>query len=110
MATHEFGILRRPPVHGERYDRYEPELCSRLLPVEDGRLEPLLPALEAVGCFCHTLDLPCQGLVYTGITLIPPDSLAEICEILRGIPPLEELRALLQAAAAEHRFVIHYGI
>ena len=109
MAGHQFGIMERRPAPGERYDTYEPEKI-RLIRVDDRWIEPLMPALGAVPCFCHTLDIPCPGLVYAGITLIPPTSMERMLEILGDTPAFEELRALLLRAKREGKFVIHYGL
>ncbi len=110
MASHQFGILRDAPVPGERFDAYEPERCRSLLSVDDEWIEPLLPRFLAVRCFCHTLDIPCRGLVYTGITLIPPGSLGEAAAITSGVPALRALTELFRQAEQENKFVLHYGL
>lgn len=109
MAVHQFGIMERRPLPGERYDTYEPAK-HRLIRVDDEWIEPILRELDAVPCFCHTLDIPCQGLVYTGITLIPPASMDTIAGILPVLPAFEDLRVLLLQAKREEKFVIHYGL
>ena len=109
MATHEFGIMPQAPAPGKRYDTYAPEKyhCIR---VDDDWLYPLLEQLEAVDAFWHTLDRPEKGLAVCGITLIPPWSIPTALAILEGTDALAPLRALLRQAAAEGRFVIHYGL
>lgn len=109
MATHEFGIMERTPLPGERYDDYEPEKYH-VLAVEDDVIEPLLPALSEVDFFWHSLDMPGKGLDYAGITLIPPSSMEAVLRAIGETPALGRLRALLQKARAEGRFVIHYGL
>ena len=74
MAKHEFGILPRDPRLGERYDAYEPERYG-CVSVDDAWLEPLLEKLADIPAYWHALDRPETGLVYCGVTLIPPASL-----------------------------------
>ena len=57
MAKHSFGILQQnPPLH-RRYDEYEPEKYGCIY-VDDALIEPLLPALQEMDCFWHTLRQP----------------------------------------------------
>ena len=109
MAKHEFGILPRDPLPGERYDSYTPERYH-CIAVDDAWIEPLSDRLADVPMYCHTLDRPETGLVYCGVTLIPPASLPAVLDALDGGAELAPLRALLERARAEGRFVIHYGL
>ena len=109
MPKHEFGIMKNPPKSGERYDRYEPDKYD-CISVDDGSVFPLLNPLNGVKCYWHTLDRPEFGLADHGITLIPPESLDSILEILESRPDLTELSSLLSAAKRERAFVIHFGI
>ena len=110
MASHEFGIMGRMPVHGERYDMYDPEAYT-LLRVDDTCLEPFFSQWNALDFFWHSLDVPGKGLAYYGITLIPPSSMEGMINSLEGAPPaLMGLKALLAEARAGQRFMIHYGL
>lgn len=109
MAKHEFGIMERPPIHGERYDCYEPEKYHCIC-VDDDWIEGLLPAFARIDLFWHCLDVPRKGLAYCGITLIPPESMAAVIEIIQDIPGLEELKHLLFKAKDDNRFIIHFGL
>lgn len=109
MARHEFGIMDENPVGDERYDMYEPERFA-LISVDDDFIEPLLPALDEIDFFWHTLDVPGKGLAYTGITLIPPTSIDSIVGIIENIPELLKLKEVLSEAKSKNRFVIHYGL
>ena len=90
MAVHEFGILPRDPVPGERYDTYEPERY-RCVAVDDAWAEPLAEKLTELPVYWHTLDQPGRGLAYCGITLIPP---ASIPSILAALDSAEEWTTL----------------
>ena len=109
MARHEFGIMDENPVAGERYDMYEPERFG-MISVDDDFIEPLLPALDEIDYFWHTLDIPGKGLAYTGITLIPPTSVDAIVGVIENVPELFELKEVLLEAKSKNRFVIHYGL
>ncbi len=50
MARHDFGIMEQMPVHGERYDSYEPWKYS-CISVDDDFIEPLLSKLASIDSF-----------------------------------------------------------
>lgn len=109
MATHEFGIMARDPVPGRRYDAYEPEKYH-CIAVDDSEVEPLAWKAAELDVFWHTPDWPRRGLNYCGITLLPPDSVARLLEIVENAGGPEALQALLRQAQRENRYVIHYGL
>ena len=109
MASHEFEILPRTPMPGERYDRYEPE-WGPIIAVDDDWLDALREQLSDLPVYWHTLDWPERGLNLCGITLIPPESIPGMLAALGGAAALSPLRALLEQAASTHRFLIHYGL
>lgn len=94
------------PQPGERYDEYEPKKYG-CITVHDDLVEVFAPKLEEMTCYWHTLDRPGKGLAYCGITLIPPESLPFFAEAVGDIEPLQ---ALIRKAAAEKKFIIHYGL
>lgn len=104
--VHEFGIMREAPLPGVRYDAYEPQKYE-CIAVPDEIVEQFAPKLSDMPCYWHTLDRPETGLAYCGITLIPPGSLPYLAEIAEQS---ESLRELIAEAAAENRFVIHFGL
>ncbi len=109
MARHDFGIMEQMPVHGERYDSYEPWEYS-CISVDDDFIEPFLSKLASIDSFWHSVDVPGKGLAYCGITLIPPRSIGTIIQIIDEIPELSCLKKLLSAARTQNKYVIHFGI
>lgn len=74
MTKHEFGIFETEPEQDKRYDEYCPEKYG-CIAIHDDYIEPLLGKLSLLETYIHTLSRPGNGLVYYGITLIPPSSL-----------------------------------
>ena len=107
--THEFGVMGDDPLPGERYDRYEPWEYNAIS-VHDDFIEPLMPHLNELDMFWHTLDVPGKGLAYCGITLIPPTVYPTVMEIIRPAAELQELFELVEQAAKEQRYIIHFGL
>lgn len=111
MAKHEFGIMPEKPKEKEFYEDYEPERYN-CISIDDGRIESLMPELETITCYSHTLQRPIKSLEYCGITLIPPDSLAEFLSVLKqyDTEDCNLLIRLLEKAKDKNQFVIHYGL
>ena len=109
MAKHEFGVMEAPPIIGTRYDEYEPEKYN-CISVDDIYLENILDLFESIDTFCHTTSIKSKGLMYTGITLIPPLSAKEFANRLTKTDGLIELKELFEKAYRKNKFVIHYGL
>ena len=109
MPKHEFGMMHTAPKPDQVFQNYEPEKYSCIV-VDDTYIEPLLPKLSIVDCYWHSLACPQKNINDCGITLIPPDSMDLFMEQIAGTAGTEALRALLEKAKKEHRFVIHFGI
>ena len=107
--THEFGLMPDAPQPGVRYDSYEPWEYDAIS-IHDEYIEPLLPQLNTVDMFWHTVDVPGKGLAYCGITLIPPSAHRTILEIIRPKAVLQELTELVERAAEEEKYIIHFGL
>lgn len=107
--THEFGIMAEDPLHGERYDSYEPWEYNAIS-VHDDFIEPLMPHLNEIDMFWHTVDVPGKGLAYCGITLIPPTALPQVLEIIRSVPELKPLSELVECAIKKQRYIMHFGL
>lgn len=109
MPVHEFGIMPSDPQKGKSYIDYEPEKYNCIL-VDDKYILPFLNRFREIKCFWHTVDRSEYGLAYYGITLIPPESLGSVIEIIWNKTELSELIALLSEAERENKYVIHFGI
>lgn len=111
MAKHEFGIFDTEPVQGKMYDEYSPEKYD-CIAIHDNYIEPLLEELNVLETYTHTLSCPGKGLVYYGITLIPPSSLPEFKRIIdsTGLIELQILSKKIDEALQQNKFMIHYGI
>lgn len=109
MAKHEFGMMPVPPVHGVRYDTYEPDRYS-CISVDDDLIAGRMEDFSVLPCYAHTTDRPWQGLCYCGITLIPPHAAREMVWMVCTEPALDALTALLRTADRENKWIIHYGL
>ena len=109
MAMHEFGIVREIPKAGCRYDEYVPEKYD-CISINDDIVEVFANRLLDVEMCWHTIDIVGKGLVYCGITLIPPTSLGSVIDVIDGFDELLELRELLKQAQQQNLYVIHFVI
>lgn len=109
MAKHEFGIMQAAPEAGQRYDEYEPQKYDRIS-VGDEHLENIDAKLSQTDFYWHTLAVKGKGLAYCGVTLIPPDSMQAFVAVIGDTPALSELKALLEKAQRENKWVIHFGL
>ena len=109
MANHEFGLMDTPPMHGVRYDTYEPERYHCIC-VNDDDIEKRMKDFLILPCYAHSLDIPWDGLCYCGITLIPPHAAQKMRWMVSDTPHLAALTELLDRAVREQKYVIHYGL
>ncbi len=109
MAKHEFGIMEKTPISGNRYNEYEPKKYN-CISVDDDYIEGIQEQLLVFDSFCHTVDIPMKGLHYIGITLIPPESLEAFLMVIGDGAEYAELRNLLIDAMNRNKYVIHYGL
>ena len=109
MARHEFALLDHIPLPGVRYDAYEGDhlIC---ISVHDDFIERRLWDFMILPCYAHTVDIPIAGLCYCGITLIPPQAAREMAWMVRFDPALSALAQLCDRAAAENKYIIHFGL
>lgn len=109
MPKHQFGIMQKTPQPGKRYDTYEPGKYH-CISVDDEFIEAKLSGFADIACFAHTVDEPIKGLAYCGITLIPPEALPRLADILCDAEGLEALVDMMKDAHNQNKFVIHFGI
>ena len=82
MAKHEFAIMKNEPMSEDRFDEYEPNKYNNCICVDDDFIEPILTDLQSIDCYWHTLQVAGKGIAYCGITLIPPQSMDKLTNIL----------------------------
>lgn len=113
-CVHDFGIVEDAASLPEDIG-YEPEKYGCVW-IDDGYLDDWWPRLALIPTFFHTLSRPERGLARYGITLIPPESLPMLEEIVlsdRRIgsdEQLVELSRVIREAIRRGRYVIHYGV
>ena len=109
MAKHEFGIMQAAPQKGQRYDVYDPQKYN-CITVDDNYLEDIAASLNDIHFYWHSIDVPGKGIAYCGITLIPPASMQAFISVIDNLPELSELKALMQKAYGENKWMIHFGL
>ncbi len=115
-CVHEFCIMPQDPGPEEEFT-YTPEKFPDQAVVDDDDLNEWAgrhrDALWSIPVYYHERSRPDVGLAWYGITLIPPSSAPAFLELLAGDPEKEKfagLAGLLHRAAAQNKFIIHYGI
>ena len=109
MLKHEFGMMMADPEPGQIFEEYEPEKYD-CIAVNDECVQAVIEKLKGIKCYCHGLDRPETGLAYHGITLILPESSAEVIEAVKDVPDMRRLMEMLVVAERERKFVIHFGV
>lgn len=118
MSHHEFGVMEEI-MYNVRYDTYEPKKY-KCISVDDEIIEEVLHNYEEkfkkMKAYIHTTSLPGYGLNYTGITLVPPESLWKFRDIIVDAnryyrsEELELLIKTIDVAIKREKFIIHFGI
>ena len=112
-----FGII--PEIDGtrdySRFDSFE-EVCRihRCIEIRDECSNKWLNQSGHISTFACTLKRPFNGIDYCGVTLIPPDSLPELLDIIRLDAKREaavfNLKILIEKAIENKNFLIVYGV
>lgn len=112
MAKHEFVIMKNEPMYEDRFDEYDPYKYNNCIWVDDDFIEPILIDLQSIDCYWHTLKVAGKGIAYCGITLIPPQSMDKLKNILLLQDKIEyiDLISLINMAKEENKYIIHFGI
>lgn len=112
--THEFGIIENI-INQQDFQQYNPEKYN-CISVDDEVVESLVEKLLGMKSYFHSLDRPELGLAYHGVTIIPPDSLIILYNILTSSidfgnsEEFNELALKIQLAIQEKKYMIHYGL
>lgn len=109
MVYHEFGIMMQAPEEGKQYNEYEPQKYN-CISVSDDCLENIVEKLQHIDFYWHTLENKQKGIAYYGITLIPPTSIYNLIDVIKGNPNLVELKELADKALKENKWMIHFGV
>lgn len=110
-CTHEFSILDEFDKTKE-YNDYDPHKRN-CIAVDDDVLHDLMPDLLRMKTYFHTYKRPGYGLAYTGITLIPPESLPMFYDLVltsNQTGQLRQLAATILRAIEQNKWMIHYGL
>ena len=113
-CVHDFGIVEDVTALPEDIG-YEPERYGCVW-IDDDYLDDWGARLELIPTFFHTLDRPELGLARYGITLIPPESLPALEEIvlsdrrIQTDEQLVELSRVLREAIRRKKHMIHFGV
>ena len=110
MPNHEFGIMPTSPKAYELFETYEPEKYN-CISINDDYIELIMAAINKIDCYWHTLQRPGKGLAYYGVTLIPPQSMADFVDIWEcKKQEYYPLISLVKKAQEGGNFIIHFGI
>ena len=109
MLKHQFGIMMADPELGQIFEEYEPEKYD-CIAVDDEYVQEVAEMLAGVSVYWHGLDRPESGLVYHGITLIPPESIEEVIEAIKDVPEMRRLMEMLVVAERKQKFVIYFWV
>lgn len=107
--THQFGIIDRNN-HKEKFLDYAPERYD-CVEVGDEDVKEWLDDLRDLPTFHDSYTRPASGLIYRrGITLIPPESLDRLWEVVAASGGAPELEEKIRRAKEERKDLIHFGI
>lgn len=111
MPKHDFGIIDEVSINKKVYEKYEPKKYN-CIDIDDDYILPILEKLKDIKTYFHDISVPEMGLNYFGITLIPPESLKILKEILteEDNQIYKEVISMIEKALLENKFIIHYGI
>ncbi|CAI8710081.1 MULTISPECIES: hypothetical protein [Bacillus] len=112
--NHEFGVIN--DINNQKtYESYTPDVHD-CISVDDHIIENLLKPLSTMKTYFYSLKRPEYGLAYSGITVIPPESLSQFLDVvisykdMRQSVNLNELAKKIIQAKEEDKYMIHFGI
>jgi len=71
-----------------------------------------LPELQSIPCYWHTLKRSEMNLEYSGITIIPPESIDAFLSVFNRHceEQYKEIIGLFEQAKGKNKYIIHFGI
>lgn len=118
MATHEFGVLKQFKEN-TWYDEYEPDKYNCItvdMQLIDYITENYLEKLTKMKAYANISSQPCYGLEEDGITLIPPQSLKLLRNLIIEVNlkvksiQLNNLISKIEEALQSNSYLIHFGV
>lgn len=115
MIKAEFGIVDEID-YSKDYSLYEPEKYNCIYIDDDIYINDWWERLISMKVYFHCMDRPAFGLARWGVTLIPPESLPVLQDIVisdKRIYTDNHLVGLankIQEAIEKNKFIIHYGV
>jgi hypothetical protein len=113
-CVHEFGILDDLDKY-KNYIHYELHKYN-CISVHDEVIQGLDKGLSAMKTYFHSFSRSELGFAYSGITLIPPESLSLFYDIVTSSEyinkskELSELALKILQATKEEKYMIHFGV
>lgn len=113
-CVHEFGLIDEIG-NQNNFEGYTPRKYN-CISVDDDLINSFYESLSIMKTFFHSLDRPEYGLAYSGITIIPPESLSLFFDIVtssiffKESSELAELALKIKQATDEKKYIIHYGV
>ncbi|MGE7921264.1 short-chain dehydrogenase [Viridibacillus sp. NPDC093762] len=113
-CVHEFGIL-------DDFDKQKNYIDYKLqeynyISVDDDIINCLMEQLSIMKTYFHSFKRPEYGLAYSGITIIPPESLSLFYDVVTSSRyfaksvELQELASIIIKAIEVKNYIIHFGI
>ncbi|MFS1512407.1 short-chain dehydrogenase [Chengkuizengella sp. SCS-71B] len=113
-CVHEFGIIDDFNI-GKDYGYYVPKEYN-CISVGDDLINDLSKHLKIMKSYFHSYSRPEYGLAYWGVTIIPPESLSLLYDVVVSSPNFKKSDELTKLAAKiiqskeEKKYMIHFGI
>lgn len=110
----QFGIINEFEKSRD-YSTYEPEKYQ-CVGINDDYLDDWWEQLSLLKTYFHCYERPAVALARWGITLIPPESLELLYNIVSSdsrsssLKELVDLMQLIRKASSENKYMIHYGV
>lgn len=114
MIKAEFGIIKKLD-HSKDYSSYEPERYN-CIAVNDEYITDWWEQLVTMKTYFHCMDRPNFALARWGVTIIPPESLPTLLNIVLSDKRfgtddnLVDLARKIQEAIQLKEYMIHFGV